>query len=802
MASSIEPEGEGDATSHALSYRVAKLYRKDIYSPDQPRRCIGRTYWAAGHDIRYGEGDKERLSSAKTSTLRLEESSQLLLDAVSFSCNNVDDHFQQLDDAFSTLLLCQWQPKQSKSEEIVDFVIQLISRLRTCPMSLPDDVQGLPAVCFENGTKDWHNLSVAFRLSSNTIRLIIEKAYSHYEPGEGYLGLNSIINSTGRLIETCVHKSRATTSAVDKQRWMVVRGLLWNFWQRIRTIDQALSLALEFREGFTHGNESRLWLRDFSVSDQLSLSAYTKAIAKRGKASNLCSWAFELVRTDPFCLGLDFEHLHNRWQSALGSNPTRCSTTCDGSHPHRCLRYKGLKVKNQSMHDQSCTLGVSIGSEPTLKWDRGSYTAVEGPHAVSIGQTNPTIGPLKYCAASGRTLAISHVWSHGQGGRPETGINQCLHRRYTEIAGRLGCDSYWMDVPCIPSEHQLRKDEIRHINRVFSGSKAVLVCDLDLMTIDVNALTTEKHEEILCAVLLCDWNLRAWTLLEGLKGRRNVLILCKDNQILRLRDTMEHLSQYGSLTILAFAYLLGPILPPHPRAETRNLKSLLASTIGSWLSHRPASRAGDDVVIWSLLRSTTAEPIADAKVFWRSQTWVYAGYLLSTAERLKDPGLSWAPKTPYTIPTMRMGGKVPEYHRPMFGGGSGSLHIDEQGITGEWWLSEFQSKWSTTLKGTRSLSATEAELLKVRSKLLRLGFMCYGALLKPIANEEFEDTPSMTSQGTLLAVCQTDGQYVREHPRIWNLNIASYRWIWRGVYEWPAEVPLPEFVRDRWVWIN
>ena len=39
-------------------------------------------------------------------------------------------------------------------------------------------------------------------------------------------------------------------------------------------------------------------------------------------------------------------------------------------------------------------------------------------------------------------MALSHVWSHGQGGRPEDGINLCLQERYCRLAGHFNCDSY------------------------------------------------------------------------------------------------------------------------------------------------------------------------------------------------------------------------------------------------------------------------------------------------------------------------------------------------------------------------
>jgi hypothetical protein len=55
---------------------------------------------------------------------------------------------------------------------------------------------------------------------------------------------------------------------------------------------------------------------------------------------------------------------------------------------------------------------------------------------------------LRYCRVTNKTLTISHVWSHGQGGRPEevqpegTGFSLCLHHRHADLANSFGCESY------------------------------------------------------------------------------------------------------------------------------------------------------------------------------------------------------------------------------------------------------------------------------------------------------------------------------------------------------------------------
>jgi hypothetical protein len=169
-------------------------------------------------------------------------------------------------------------------------------------------------------------------------------------------------------------------------------------------------------------------------------------------------------------------------------------------------------VQDQSAHTYRCTGKNNCGR---LVWDSASYKKVpsseqSGARAVDIADTTRT--HLKYRESSGRTLAISHVWSHGQGGRPEAeitdskkgklkgGMNQCLHERYTNIAQRVDCDSYWIDTACIPFDEQLRREAISKINRVFKQSKVTLICDRDIQEMDILNLTIAGEETILATV--------------------------------------------------------------------------------------------------------------------------------------------------------------------------------------------------------------------------------------------------------------------------------------------------------------
>ncbi|KAK3395275.1 hypothetical protein B0H63DRAFT_462955 [Podospora didyma] len=234
-------------------------------------------------------------------------------------------------------------------------------------------------------------------------------------------------------------------------------------------------------------------------------------------------------------------------------------------------------------------------------------------------------------------MAISHVWSHGQGGRPEAnvrrlglrsdysgGFNSCLHARYRVVAKKLGCDAYWMDTPCIPGDHQLRRDAIANINTVFSESLLTLICDQDIMTIDVSNLTIEVQESILATLMVCDWNMRAWTLLEAMRSRKNIQLLCKNDQTVSLMEILRNVCLRGDISI-AIHYLTAQHLLPtfHPtnsvtfgsdlvyirrisreaaESDPEELMGMVSAQEAAFLlRYRHASREGDEVIIRDLL---------------------------------------------------------------------------------------------------------------------------------------------------------------------------------------------------------
>ena len=134
----------------------------------------------------------------------------------------------------------------------------------------------------------------------------------------------------------------------------------------------------------------------------------------------------------------------------------------------------------------------------------------------------------------------------------------------------------------------------------------------------------KKLKALSFKVLVCDWNVRAWTLLEAIRGRRSIYLLCKYNKVLSLRETLEIVHREGSISLSILFLTAQHLLPPPDKDLNETFPSKLyfdmkskgfvsIEEAGSLLSWRQASRPGDDIVIWSLLVGD--EKFNDARAF-------------------------------------------------------------------------------------------------------------------------------------------------------------------------------------------
>lgn len=417
----------------------------------------------------------------------------------------------------------------------------------------------------------------------------------------------------------------------------------------------------------------------------------------------------------------------------------------------------------------------------------------------------------------------------GQGGRPETGFNYCLHQRYSQIASSLNCDSYWIDAACIPDNHQLRNEAIVNINKTFMNAKIMLVCDKDVMKLDISNLTTSVCETLLITIVVSDWNCRAWTFFEAFRARRTIHLLCRKNAVISLKQVIRNVCQNGLLEFGALCLAMPHFLPPLDDSILAQDKSggsrqafqagyLPIETSSNLLSHRPASRPGDDVVIWSLLMSESTV-FNNAEAFWKAAQGpiferseitgrilhqgvsIRTGYLVSNAPRLKIKGLNWAP----TSPTFRFSSRSDtDDFNGYDGGNSEHGFITPDGFVASWFLWKFNP---TTILYASSNDNYSRNLSSIIIRFLQ-GFR-WGTILRPIEENGFNtgSGPWWENGGRLrraiVVVCgsnDVDGAVGEKYtfdsteptkPK-WIKHSKVMGWEWRGVYAWNDEESLPE----------
>jgi hypothetical protein len=735
-------------------------------------------------------------------------------------------HLFRIDAAFSDILSCQL-PKLQNEDVIVKYAFDLLSRLPAEPVELPDArikncYESLPQhyLLPETQSPIWSSLRVVTYWNTNSIlfALGIVMAPEGVKAGVGFStgSLHTFLDTTMELLEMALELSQEARTRTDVQTWFVVRAFLWTSWQRC----MMLLLWYDFGEQLSHGYGERRYslarrrISDNGPSSRKLLGKTREQDRKVPIPGYMCKWAFELLRTDRAAVGMDFRRLHERYSDLFGNRPPRCVQApngqlrqCDGLSVDHCQRFKGLKIIDQSAHVPSCP--KATGCRP-IYWDEESYRSIQGARAVSL--VEHASDQLKYCPASQNTLAISHVWSHGQGGRPEpggTGFNRCLHRRYIDIARRLGCDSYWMDTLCIPQDHQLRAEAIDKINEIFTRSKVTLVCDRDLMEIDVTNLSDEPElqESLLAALLVCDWNVRAWTLLEAMRGRQNIYLLCKDDNVVSAKDTLSAVHRVGRIDIAILFSTCQHLIPwePYVGEDPRRVEMYPVDLpeAAILLSHRHASRPGDDIVIWSLLCHPKASYSVEKLYEQRIGTILRTGFLMSGYPRIQNrKGRSWAPSQPRLLmsDSPLTSSKSRRFANAYDGEGSGWGFIREHGFDSSWAVYEIGELDTISNLKARLLGKLPQLILSTRrqigwssllySRLLLwdievkyLRAYRWAALLQPSSHGPLrKDNVAVlyrgSSDGILLAVVASNDQV---------------SWEWKGLYEWPKDIPLLDF---------
>lgn len=411
----------------------------------------------------------------------------------------------------------------------------------------------------------------------------------------------------------------------------ITKAFLWCAWQRSISV---LNFQIVRRE--VHGHFTREWATLLSNRGIRRLDYVDIAHVVRKSTPYLCGWALQLLRRTRTALSLDFRHLIYRFNEQFPDRKGRCflgfDSSCGGGNYKSCTRFDGMEAHVGSAHDPSCRAGCRV-----IDWDKGSYVSAKHPRAVSTYKSDTH---LRYCTATNQTMAISHVWQHGQGGSPESGLNRCLHSHYCRLARKFGCSSYWIDSTCIPGDPELRREAIKGINTVFGTSRVVVVSDRDLKEVDVKGHSIDKLERALSTLLLSDWNVRAWTLLEASRAKKTITLLCKDEDTVPLGELCRRIFEEGQISLATLLGCTEHLLPMEDPAANKTL-----AHAGYLLNQRFASRAGDDCRIWCLL--SNLDPKSNAEDIWCSVEGINTGFLMSSAPRIARSGLHWAPTTPW-----------------------------------------------------------------------------------------------------------------------------------------------------------
>ena len=320
-----------------------------------------------------------------------------------------------LDASFSKIFRFIFEPLDG-SQMIVERACGLLERLPAWPPGLVDTPTVIPLEYQMSSSADgaqshstpWERLQVTTYVSNIVLQFALSAVMDDlYLERVG----KEFLNIIAALLEMVSELENSMTDTRMAWRSFIVRAYMWCVWHRCQLIFFYINSTIAMLQGSSDGKVTPLALRGSIPSPGVTLQEMTKLYAARNKSPYMCGWNLELLRNNSVCIGGDFRRFHQLYNAAFGGCSARCFASqpypCMGESPRNCQRFYGLAIQDQSAHDQNCS-----GDCKALIWDEDSYRSLSGSRAVCLAQApNSSIISLRYCNATGRTLAISHVWS-------------------------------------------------------------------------------------------------------------------------------------------------------------------------------------------------------------------------------------------------------------------------------------------------------------------------------------------------------------------------------------------------------
>ncbi|KAL8989504.1 MAG: hypothetical protein Q9169_008348 [Polycauliona sp. 2 TL-2023] len=306
-----------------------------------------------------------------------------------------------------------------------------------------------------------------------------------------------------------------------------------------------------------------------------------------------------------------------------------------------------------------------------------------------------------------------------------------------------------------------------------------------------------------------------------MRGKDHIYLLCKSSACINILDLVREVWSEGSIDIailgLAVHHMLPCNLSTPPFTAGGNVDLEFA---GFALSYRPASRKGDDLVIWALLigldKSSTAplpfegedqESEVFATRFWRTfvHGHIATGFLMTSAPRLTTLNFTWAPRTASCLPTDRYG----LVHSFYEGATTALARIADQGIVGDWMMYEFDVETVQTVPLDTFTSPLNRRLKEICEIHLRQ--YSRGALIHPVTEQVKNTSVSLIQEGD-----QRRAESATPFERLQSLEYPGYQgqvggtlvailgagnfhtrqeqnWSWREIYHWTSSHDFPPF---------